>query len=87
MEKFFIRYHVVGNRVVTDIREFESFAEAVTCTSKGLNNEVIGIVKNDEHVIEIQTKHITYHEVMSEGVYKKEREINHLSGLINSALK
>ena len=64
-EKYFIRYHVVGNKVVTDSKEFESFGEAVSLISKSLKNEVIGIVKNGGHVIEIQTKYIVYHEVMS----------------------
>ncbi|WP_050613292.1 hypothetical protein [Bacillus testis] len=59
MEKFYIRYHIIGNRVVTDVREFESFAEAVSRVGKGLKNEVIGIVKNNEHVIEIKTNQIT----------------------------
>ena len=85
-EKYFIRYHVVGNKVVTDIREFDSFGEAVSLISKGLKNEVVGIVKNGGYVIEIQTKHIIYHEVMNGTEFKKQREWNHLNNLMQTAL-
>ncbi|OLS34420.1 hypothetical protein BTR22_18490 [Alkalihalophilus pseudofirmus] len=87
MEKFYIRYHVVGNRVVTDVREFKSFGEAVSRIAKVIKNEVIAVVKNNEHVIEIQTKHITYHEVMSEEVAEKEQALNRLGNLIESSFK
>lgn len=87
MQKFFIRYHIVGNKIVTDAREFESFGEAVSYTSKGLRNGVIGIAKNDDHVVEMQTKHITHHEVMSVEVAKKERDIQQMSNLVQSAFK
>ena len=84
MENFHVRYHIVGNRVVSDVKEFESFNAAVISTSNGLKNEVISIVRNDKHVVEIQTKNITYHEVMSEDTAKKEREMTHISNLASS---
>lgn len=87
MKKFYIRYHIVGNRVVTDVREFDSFGEAIAKVSKGLNNKVIAVLRNGEHVIEIKTEHITYHEVIGEKEYKKERDLNQLSNLAGMALR
>lgn len=87
MEKFYIRYHIVGNSIVSEVKEFESFAQAVTSTSRRLTNEVLAIVKEDGHVIEIQKKYITYHEVMDEDAAKKERDKNYLISLVGSATK
>ncbi|MED3932927.1 hypothetical protein [Priestia megaterium] len=77
-KKFFIRYHIVGNKVVTDIQEFKNFGEAIARTSKRLENRIIGIVKDGDHVIEINTKYITHHEVMSEEVEKERKKIETL---------
>lgn len=87
MEKFYIRYHIVGNRVVSDVREFDSFGEAIAKVSKGLNNKVIAVLRNGEHVIEIKTEHITYHEVMGEKEYKIDRDLNKLNTLAGMGFK
>ena len=86
MEKFYIRYHIVGDKEVMDVREFDSFAEAVSLIGGKLKNELIGIVKREGHVVEIQTKYITHHEVMSEDVYKKQLELTRLNNLVKSTL-
>lgn len=84
MQKFFIRYHLVGNRVVTETKEYESFGEAVVKTQTGLKRDVIGIVNNGEHVIEMKTKYITYYEVMTESQAKLQSEIASVSNAILS---
>lgn len=72
MEKFYIRYHVAGDKFFTDIREFESFGDAVVYAARKMDQSVIAVIKNDGHVIEIQTNHITHHEVMTLEVAEKE---------------
>lgn len=77
-KKFHIRYHIVGNKVITDIQEFKNFGEAIARASKRLENRIIGIVKDGDHVVEINTKYITHHEVMSEEVEKERKKFETL---------
>lgn len=77
-KKFHIRYHIVGNKVITDVQEFKNFGEAIARTSKRLENRIIGIVKEGDHVVEINTHFITHHEVMSEEVEKERKKIETL---------
>ena len=86
MEKFCIRYHTVDNKEIMDFREFDTFAEAVSMVAKGVKNETIGIVKSKGHVVEIKTKYITHHEVMSKDVYKKQLDLANLNNLVKSSL-
>lgn len=85
MEKVYIRYHLVGNKVIAEKREFENFEAAVAdVAQKVREREVITIVKNGGHVYEIQTKFITHHEVMTEEEYKKLQKTARLDNLIGN---
>ncbi|MBB6446480.1 hypothetical protein [Bacillus benzoevorans] len=88
MEKFFIRYHIVGNRVVSETKEFENFGEAVALVGTAIRNlGWIGIVRDQGHVVEIKTESITYFEVLNQKSAESESAINHLSNLVNNAFR
>lgn len=74
MEIFKIRYHTVGGQTITDIKEFESFGVAVARVGKVIeSNPVIAVVKNEGHIIEIKTAHITHHEILTKEAAVKSR--------------
>lgn len=76
MEKIYIRYHIVGNRVNTEEKKFENFGTAVAMVATKIKErDVIAAVRNSGHVIEIKTNYITYHEVMTESENKKREKL------------
>ncbi|MGN7183661.1 hypothetical protein [Cytobacillus kochii] len=88
MEKFFIRYHIVGDRAVIDSKEFGSLGEAIVKVGNSIRKaEWVAAVKNDGHLVEIKTKYITHFEVMTEKSAKLESDLNALASIAKRAFK
>lgn len=88
MIRVFVRYHLTGNKVVSEIKEFQSFGEAVARIGTAIRTQGwIGIVKKDGYVTEIRTISITHFDVLTEECQKKESDLNYLSNLAKSALR
>lgn len=84
MEKFIIRYHIVGNKVITDVKEFENFGVAVIKTARMVEeNERIAITKNGSHVYEIKTEYITHHEVLTEEEAKRHDVMRQIGNMVS----
>ena len=88
MEKIFVRYHINGNKAISETKEFESFGEAVARIGMAVRErEWIGVVRNDGHVTEIRTSNITHFDVLTERSAKLESELNHLSKMVKDVYK
>lgn len=70
--KFYIHYHIVGGKLVSEIIDFKTSDEAVNCTASKMKKETISITAEDQFV-EIKTKHITHYEILQKGILETSR--------------
>lgn len=77
----------MGNRVVTEVRESDSFEEVLDDVKVRTGEPIIDVYLKEKHIVRIRVSSITHYEVLSESEYKKEKDFCGLKNMMDHALR
>lgn len=86
MKKFFVRFHISGNKVVTRKMENYEIHDVLTEVNHSVNNsEVIMFELLKGHIYCLKTSAITHFEVLTEERHEELRKLGGIEALMSGA--